>query len=75
MNAARHHIWHHQETGEPAGESTDQMDWLSNPICPLCGQPTEYDEFVYDQDRQGNDIRGWNWQCNHCHIGTELVEI
>jgi len=71
----RHHLWSYNETGEPYGESTDNLDWNSSPICPKCGGLTEYWEGQIDQDRMGNDIHGWMWECRHCGIGTELREI
>jgi DNA-directed RNA polymerase subunit RPC12/RpoP len=39
-------------------------------ICPRCGKPATYWEGVFDQDRQGNDIRGWSFDCFPCGITT-----
>jgi len=75
MYRTRHHLWHFEETGEPCGESTDMLDWDSNPVCPKCGQLTEYWEGAIGQDRMGNDERAENWVCYHCKIGTELHEM
>lgn len=75
MYKTRHHLWHHGETGEPCGESTDQLDWDANPICPKCGQLTEYREFQIGEDFMGNRIEGWNYECHTCYIGTEVEEL
>ncbi len=44
-------------------------------ICPKCGKPSTYWEGTFDQDRMGNDIRGWSFDCFNCKITTGAEEF
>lgn len=39
-------------------------------ICPKCGNPAQYWEGTVDQDRMGNDIQGYSYDCYDCKITT-----
>ena len=43
--------------------------------CPNDGEQMTYWEGTIDQDRQGNDIRGWNFYCPKCGHETEVEEF
>lgn len=71
MSHVRHWDWFDLVTGNTRGESEDNLEWNTIPICPHCGKSTEYWEGDIDQDEQGNYIRGWHWRCNPCNLATE----
>lgn len=66
--------WMDNETGEFLTSSEQEGDDSRNPRCPKCGGKTEFIEGTYDQDYQGNDIRGWWFDCHVCNIGTPPFE-
>lgn len=43
-------------------------------ICPLCGQVATAWEGQVDEDRMGNAIRGWSYDCYPCGIYSEIEE-
>lgn len=66
--------WFDSESGEPVAD-TETERYNDTPTCPKCGKPAEYWEGQIDQDFMGNDIDGWNYECYHCHIGTDLIAL
>ena len=44
-------------------------------ICPKCGKPAHYWEGTFEQDRMGNDVQGWSYDCFDCGITTGVEEI
>jgi hypothetical protein len=62
------------QTSADLGEITFEVNAYGHPICPHCGKVMEYWEGQIDQDRQGNDIDGWNHVCYDCGIETEIME-
>jgi DNA-directed RNA polymerase subunit M/transcription elongation factor TFIIS len=68
----KHQIeWFDMETGESVGIFPyDPTDDLEAFICPKCGKRTEYWEGQIDQDRMGNDIYGYSYDCCNCKIHT-----
>ena len=52
-------------------ETTADGDFL----CPQCGLVCNYWEGAIGQDRQGNDILGWTYDCWHCGITTDAHEL
>lgn len=67
--------WFTQETDDSLGffplETTPAGDF----ICPKCGKVATYWEGIYDQDRIGNDIRGWSYDCVPRGICTAVHEL
>jgi hypothetical protein len=74
MTRKREIHWVDLAEGESVGvfplEETASGDY----ICPKCGQTTHYWEGQIDQDRMGNDIDGWSFDCWTCGIGSEVIE-
>lgn len=74
MSKQRSIEWFTLDDGDAMGPypltTNDNDDWL----CPKCGKPCEYWEGQIDQDRMGNDIRGWAFHCYDCGIGSEATE-
>ncbi len=66
--------WHDNETGDFIQTTEQDADDTRNPVCPKCGKKSSYMEGTYDQDYQGNDIRGWWFDCHPCNIGTPPFE-
>jgi hypothetical protein len=73
--AQAHVNWFTHETDDSLGffplETTHGGDY----ICPKCGKVAEYWEGIISQDRMGNDIRGWSYDCFPCKIGTMVHEF
>ena len=44
-------------------------------ICPKCGKVATYWEGMIDQDRMGNDIQGYSYDCWNCKITTGAREL
>lgn len=44
-------------------------------ICPQCGKVTTYWEGQIGEDRMGNAITGWSFDCWNCHICTGVHEL
>lgn len=67
-------MWTTDKESESIGKFPLEQAADGDYICPKCGKPAEYDEGQIDQDRMGNDIYGWWFDCYQCGIGTEPVE-
>lgn len=66
--------WHNNDTNELVAENQQDAWDTSSPRCPLCGEPSIYDEGQIDQDFMGNDLYGWWFACFGCNISTPAVE-
>lgn len=51
-------------------ETTSDGDYL----CPKCGAVCTYWEGSIGQDRMGNDVQAWSFDCYSCHISSEINE-
>lgn len=60
---------------DSVGEFPLETTYEGGYVCPKCGKPAEYWEGTFDQDRMGNDIQGWSYDCFHCGIGTSVEEL
>jgi len=66
--------WFTLEEWESVGKFPLQTTPRGDYICPKCGKPAEYWEGAFEQDRMGNDIEGWSYDCYGCKISTEITE-
>lgn len=67
--------WFTLEGFDSLGFLSTQLTADGDYICPKCGKPATYWEGTFDQDRMGNDIQGWSYDCFACGIGTGAEEF
>jgi hypothetical protein len=74
MAKVREIHWVDLAEGESVGVFPLEETISGNYMCPKCGKQCHYWEGQIDQDRMGNDIHGWSFDCWDCGIGSEVVE-
>ncbi len=75
MMAVREMNWFTIDEFDSLGFFPLSKDSAGDYICPKCGKSATYWEGVIDQDRQGNDIRGWSYDCYPCGICSQVEEF
>jgi len=75
MNKVKEVNWFKLEPFDSLGFFPTEITYHGDYICPKCGKPATYWEGIIDQDRMGNDIRGWSYDCFPCGITTGAEEF
>lgn len=70
---SREVVWYGGD-GESVGSFPLKRTVNGDYICPKCGKACQYGEGQVDEDRMGNAIYGWWFDCWDCGIGSESTE-